>query len=225
MSYFWIGQCLKNGCLLPFHWRTKNSRYLYSRTRTHLVVGMRKVNEKIAIFILLLTIVMIVGLFIKIQVDKKTPTDVETPVKELQVSSSAIEFEEGITEPEVKHILENCNLTMYRLDYDVEDIADKYYIKIENNKNIVIGDEFKSAPDKKKRDYYIISLSEQAIENESFLEMLDKNNLQIKKFVWCELHFGNGSMNWFPEKDAIKIKNELEMNETVLNVFLNYIDG
>lgn len=186
---------------------------------------MRKVNEKIAIFILLLTIVMIVGLFIKIQIDKKTPTDVETPVKELQVSSSAIEFEEGITEPEVKHILENCNLTMYRLDYDVEDIADKYYIKIENNKNIIIGDEFKSAPDKKKRDYYIISLSEQAIENESFLEMLDKNNLQIKKFVWCELHFGNGSMNWIPEKDAIKIKNELEMNETVLNVFLNYIDG
>lgn len=114
---------------------------------------------------------------------------------------------------------------MYRLDYDVEDIADKYYIKIENNKNIVIGDEFKSAPDKKKRDYYIISLSEQAIENESFLEMLDKNNLQIKKFVWCELHFGNGSMNWIPEKDAIKIKNELEMNETVLNVFLDYIEG
>ena len=86
---------------------------------------------------------MIVGLFIKIQIDKKTPTDVETPVKELQVSSSAIEFEEGITEPEVKHILENCNLTMYRLDYDVEDIANKYYIKIENNKNIVIGDEFR----------------------------------------------------------------------------------
>ena len=168
---------------------------------------------------------MIVGLSIKTPVDKKTPTDAKTPVKELQVSSSAIEFEEGITEPEVKAILENCNLTMYRLDFDVEDIADKYYIKVENNENIVIRDEFKSAPDKKKRDYYIISLSEQAIENESFLEMLDKNNLQIKKFVWCELHFGNGSMNWIPEKDAIKIKNELEMNETVLNVFLNYIEG
>lgn len=32
-------------------------------------------------------------------------------------------------------------------------------------------------------------------------------------------------MNWIPEKDAIKIKNELEMNETVLNVFLDYIEG
>ena len=186
---------------------------------------MRKINGKIAIFIFLLTLVTIVGLFIKASINKNTLKDAETPVKELQVSGLVIEFEEGVTEPEVKAILENYNLTMYRLDYNVEDIADKYYIEVENNENIVIGDEFKSAPDKKKRDYYIISLSEQAIENRSFLEMLDKNNLQIKNFVWCELHFGNGSMNWIPEKDAIKIKNELEMNETVLNVFLNYIEG
>lgn len=186
---------------------------------------MRKINGKIAIFIFLLTLVTIVGLFIKAPINKNTLKDAETPVKELQVSGLVIEFEEGITEPEVKAILENYNLTMYRLDYNVEDIADNYYIEVKNNENIVIGDEFRSAPDKKKGDYNIISLSEQAIENESFLEILDKKNLHIKKFVWCELHFGNGSMNWIPEKDAIKIKNELETNEMVLFVALYYIDG
>ncbi|AKB51218.1 hypothetical protein MSBRW_1965 [Methanosarcina barkeri str. Wiesmoor] len=134
--------------------------------------------------------------------------------QETKVGGLDVEFENGTTEPEVKAILENCNLNVHIPDYDVEDIVDKYYIKVEkyyikvekyyikveNNENIVIRDKFKSAPDKKKKNYYIISLSEQAIENKSFLEMLDKNNLQIKKFVWYELHFGNESMNWIPER-------------------------
>lgn len=111
---------------------------------------MRKINGKIAIFIFLLTLVTIVGLFIKAPINKNTLKDAETPVKELQVSGLAIEFEEGITEPEVKTILENYNLTMYRLNYNVEDIADNYYIEVKNNENIVIGDEFRSAPDKKR---------------------------------------------------------------------------
>lgn len=180
---------------------------------------MKRINRNIIIFILVLALITIVGLFIKTQVDT------EPLVKEFQVSGLVIVFEEGITEPEVKTILEDCNLPTYRLDYDVEDIADKYYIKVENNKSIVVSDEFRSGYDLKKNDYYIIPLSEQAIENESFLETLDKNNLRIKKFVWCHLDFGNEPENWISESDAIRIKNELEMNDMVLKVLLNYIKG
>ncbi|MDY9926813.1 UPF0228 family protein [Methanosarcina sp.] len=179
---------------------------------------MRKITGKIVIFIFF-TLVVIVGLFIIPSVDTKTPD------QELKVSGLVIKFEEGTTESEVKTILENCSISMYRLDYDVEDIADKYYIKVENNKNITIREELKSATDVKKGDYDIISISEQAIDDENFLEMLDKNDIQLKKFVWCYISFDNKSKDWIPEEDAVKIKNELKMNEKVLNVFLNSLEG
>jgi len=55
--------------------------------------------------------------------------------------------------------------------------------------------------------------------------MLDKNNLQLKKFVWCYIHFGDESKYWIPEKDALRIRNDLEINETILNVFPEYLEG
>lgn len=179
---------------------------------------MRRVNGKSVIFIFFLALVIIVGLVIKTSVDTKTP------VEKLKVGGLTMQFEEGVTEKEVKAIVENCNLTKYRLDYNV-DMADKYYVVVENNKRMIVSNELKSAPDIKKGDCYIISLSEQAIEDGNVLEKLDKNNLQLKKFVWCYLYFGDGSKNWIPERDAIRIKNEFEMNETVLNVFPDYLEG
>ena len=90
---------------------------------------------------------------------------------------------------------------------------------------MIVRNELKSAPDIKKGDYYIILLSKQAIEDKSFLEILDKNNLQVKTFVWCYINFGDGYKNWIPERDAVRIKNALEMNEKVLTVFPDYIEG
>jgi len=163
--------------------------------------------------------------------------DTKTPVKELQVGGLTIQFEEGVTKPEVKAILENCNLTMYRLNYDVDDYADKYYIKVDENKR----DELKKEenwndpvypeipeprfPEIKKGNYYYILVSEEGLEDESVLKVVEKYNLQIKKFVWCYLHLGDESKYWIPEKDALRIKNELEKNETVLNVFPEYLEG
>ncbi|WP_240664525.1 UPF0228 family protein [Methanosarcina sp. MSH10X1] len=169
----------------------------------------------------------------------ETPVDTKTPVKESQVGGLAIRFEEGVTEPEVKNILEKCNLNIYMLDYDVEDFADKYYIKVDENKR----DELKKEenwndpiypeipeprfPEINKGNYYYILVSEEGLEDESFLKVMEKYNLQIKKFVWCYVRFekSDDSKYWIPEKDALRIKNNLEMNETVLNVFPDYIDG
>ena len=61
--------------------------------------------------------------------------------------------------------------------------------------------------------------------------MLEKNNLQLKKAVVCYIQFGDGSAPWVVgencilERDAIRIKNELETNEKVLIVGLDDIVG
>ena len=179
----------------------------------------------IAVFIVFLIVLIPLVLFTPTHVVSEMSVETETTVNESKVCCMSIQLEEGITELEVKNILENCNLTIYRLEDDTDDMADKYYIKVENNKNITVRDELKSASDIKKGDYYIIYLSEQAIKNKSFLEMLDKNDIQLKKFVCYRLYFGEGSKNWIPERDAIRIKSELEMNEKVLNVFPEYLEG
>jgi hypothetical protein len=181
---------------------------------------MNKISGKISIFIASIIFVMLAVLFMKIPVDTETPVNTEP-----QVGGMSIKFEEGVTEPEVKAILENYNLTMYKLDYDVNDMADKYYITVGNNKTVDVRNELKAAPDINREGYYIISLSEQAIEDKSFLEMLNKNNLQLKKFVWCYIHFVDKSKYGIPEKDALRIRNDLEMNETVLKVFPEYYEG
>ena len=82
----------------------------------------------IAIFIVFLIFVIPLVLFTPTHVSEMS-VETEATVHELQVSGLSIEFEEGITEPEVKNILENYNLTVYNLDYDVEDMADKYLHK------------------------------------------------------------------------------------------------
>ena len=48
--------------------------------------------------------------------------------------------------------------------------------------------------------------------------MLEKNGLQVKKSVYCDVIFRDGSKNWIWEIDALRIKNELERNEKVLTV-------
>ena len=51
------------------------------------------------------------------------------------------------------------------------------------------------------------------------------NLLLTSQSVGCELHFGNEPENWIPERNTIRIKNELEINEMILNIFPKYVDG
>lgn len=66
----------------------------------------------IAFFIVFLIFVVSLVLFTPTHVESEMSVETETLVQELQVSGLVMKFEEGITEPEVKTILENCNLTM-----------------------------------------------------------------------------------------------------------------
>jgi hypothetical protein len=191
------------------------------------VVGMSMINKRIAVFILFLTSIVILGFFIKNYTDNQ--------VKESQVVGLIIEFENGTTEPEVKTILENYNMTVnYSIDYNSQMLGKMYYTKVDENKMMNLRDELKNVetgPYIKKGNYYIISISELSSQDKTFLTILEKNNLQLKKSVSCYISFGDGSNKYILGKDyikgsdAAKIINELEANEKILIVSPSDIVG
>ena len=192
---------------------------------------MSRINKKVAFFIVFLILVIIAGLFVKI------PVDTETQVNdELKVGGMYIQFEDGISDSEVQTILESYNLTMnYSIKYNIDHVADKYYIMLdkdnwdirrelsqkmkEEKKDWII-----SSPSQviRKGDYHVFTVSEQAVQDENFLEILDKYDIQVKKSTWCYIRFEDESKNWIPEKDAIRIESELEKNENIFSIYLDY---
>lgn len=192
---------------------------------------MSRINKKVAFFIVFLILVIIAGLFVK------TPVDTETQVNdELKVGGMYIQFEDGISDSEVNLVLKNYNLTMnYSTKYNIDHTADKYYIMLdkdnwdirrelsqkmkEEKKDWII-----SSPSQviRKGDYHVFTVSEQAVQDENFLEILDKYDIQVKKSTWCYIRFEDESKNWIPEKDAIRIKSELEKNENIFSLYLDY---
>lgn len=186
---------------------------------------MTKVNKEIAAFIVIIALVILWGL------STKAPIDTKIPVREQRAGGLLIEFEDGTTDSGVKAILENCNMTMnYSIDYNYNIMPNRYYIIVEKDRREDVKNELRKEenwtdpvfPDIKKGNYYIITVTEQATQDKNFQEILEKNNLQVKKSIYCYIHFGDGSQNEISEKDAIRIKNELEMNEKVLIVNPDY---
>lgn len=181
------------------------------------MVDMSK-NKGIAIFIIFLVLVIITGLFVQLSVPTyKKQSD--------YVSGLIIQFRDGTTEQEAKAILENYNLPKYRLDYNNNEYPGLYYIIVDKNKMTDIRNELRTEadwtdpgfPDINKRSYYIITITDKAIQDKNFLVILEKSNLQVKKFVWCHVHFGERPMSGILKERANELKRELETNE---NVFL-----
>jgi hypothetical protein len=117
-------------------------------------------------------------------------------------------------------------------------MSKRYYIIVDPGKRNIIREELRKEknwtdpifPDFKKGNYYVITVTKQAIEDESFLDIIEKNNLHVKNSILCLIRFVDGSTNssekrsWISESDATRIKNELEMNVKVLTVGIGYID-
>lgn len=198
----------------------------------------------IAVFIAFLIFLIQLVLFTPTHVDSKMSVDTEKPVKRVQAGGLFIEFEDGTTEPEVKAILENCNMTRSCiLEYNVDYMGNIYYIKVDDDKrddlrkeknwNDPINPEIPEPrfPEIKKENYSYLIVSEEGLKDETFLKVMEKYNLQVEKSVVCYVLFGDGSQNWnepenwVPEKDATRIKNELEMNEKILIVSPDYLEG
>jgi len=195
---------------------------------------MSKINKEITVLIIFFILAMIAGLFIK------TPVNTQTPYSDSQVGGLFIQFKDGVSESEVKAILQNINMTRnYRMEYDTNTTDERYYIMVDkdnwdirNELNKVMKEEKKdwivSSPALviRKGDYYVFTVSEQATQDEKFLAILDKYDIGVKRFVWYNILFlhNDGPLTyWIPEEDAIRIKNELEKNENIFTVQLSYI--
>lgn len=210
---------------------------------------MNKINGEVAVFIILLILVIPLVLFTTTYVDSKKSVDTKTPVQEIQTGGLFVEFEEGTAEPEVKTVLETCSINRsWIVKYNVGYMGDRYYVKVDEDKRDELSKEKNwndpvypeipepRYPEIKKGNYSYIIVSEEEFENESFengsfFKVMKKHNLQVRKSIVCYILFGDGSQNWsepenwIPEKDAIRIKNELEMNETVMLVSPDDIEG
>ncbi|AKJ40176.1 UPF0228 family protein [Methanosarcina barkeri] len=194
---------------------------------------MSKINRKIAIFIAFLTLVVVSGLLIKM------PVNTNTSAPESQVAGIYIQFKDGISEPEVKDILQNINMTLnYSMEYDTNTTDERYYIIVDKDNWDIRREISKGMKEEKKEwittspahvirkgDNYVFTVSEQAVQDKKFLAILDKYNIKVKKFTWCEIHFENpdGSRYVIQEKNAKRIKNELEQNENIFTVDFSYI--
>jgi len=181
------------------------------------VIGMNNISKAVVVFIVFLTLLILM-----------------MQSQEVKVAGLLIQFENGTTEPEAKAILENYNIPVnYTINCNSNISRGMYYIKVDEDKiNELRKDEnWTSVVELKKGNYNITMLSEEFVPDENFLTMLEKNNLQLKKGVVCYIRFGDGPHDWVVgkncilEKDAIRIKNELETNEKVLIVGLDDIEG
>jgi hypothetical protein len=195
---------------------------------------MSRINGKIAVIFIFFILVMIAGLFIK------TPVNTQTPYSDSQVGGLFIQFKDRVSESEVKAILQNINMTRnYRMRYDTNTRGERYYIMmdkdnwdIRNELNKAMKEEKKdwivSSPAHviKKGDYYVFTISEQATQDEKFLSILDKYDIGVKRFVWCDVRFlhDDGPLTyWISEQDAMRIKDELEKNENIFTVQFDYL--
>ncbi|MDI9395401.1 MAG: UPF0228 family protein [Euryarchaeota archaeon] len=196
---------------------------------------MSKINKEIILLIIFFIFVMIAGQFIK------TPNNTQTPYPDSQVGGIFIQFKDGVSESEVKAILQNYNMTRnYRMEYDTNTTGEGYYIIVDKDIWSDIRRELIKEMRKDKKDWpistpahvirkgddYVLPVSEQAVQDEKFLAILDKYDIGVKKFICCDIRFlySDGPLtHWIPEKDAIRIKNGLEQNENIFSVQLSYI--
>lgn len=194
------------------------------------VVEMSNIKKGIAVFVVFLSLVLIYEL-------SQIPIiNMITHASESKVTGFLIQFDDGTTEPEIKSIIENCNFTLnYSIDYNTDYGSFKYYLKVyKDNLPDVVGNVLKRnenwtyGPSPyyfEKGDYCIVPVTEEATQDKNFIALLGENNLQVKKFVSCSINYKDNSSrfdilgeNCITRKDAIRIKNELEINDKILIV-------
>lgn len=184
---------------------------------------MSKINKEKAVFIVFFIFVLLLGLTIITQVNTINQA------REPKVGGLFVEFENGTSETEVKAVLEKFNMDVNNntIDYNSDTVRSRYYIKTDKDKKMDVVNELRNeqnwTSEIEKGNHTVITFSEEFSPDESFLRMLEKNNIELKKSIWCYIQFRNGSNYWILENDAVKIKNELEINERVLMINFDYL--
>lgn len=195
---------------------------------------MSRENKKIAFFIVFLISAALILLYLEVTIF--TPMK-NSESEEGKIAGLIIQFRDGVSDQEAKSILKNYNLAGYKLDFTV-DMPDNYYIIVDEDNITDVKSELReenwteSTPSiekgnyyiTEKGDYYIITIAEQNIHDKSFIEMLNKYNLEVEKFVYCHVIIADRPHSGISEERANKLKSELEMNENIFDVYFESIE-
>jgi len=168
-----------------------------------------------------------------------TSIDREPTISKPKVAGLIVQFRDGITKKDATDILENNSLTLNKVDYDVYDMPDKYYIIVDQDKITDVKDELTKEnwtesyqPVEKgnyyitaKENYYVITVSEQDIKDKNLLAILEKYDLQVNKFVYCHIHLSESPGTGISQEKANELKSELEKDESVFTVYFESIES
>jgi hypothetical protein len=155
-----------------------------------------------------------------------SPYTINENENEIMAGGLFVEFEEGVTEPEMRQILGDYDLgTEYELNYNTEI---SYYLMVDKTERLPLMYEFAKIENWTesryviaKGDYYIITVSNEVIVDEDFLEILNKHGLQLNQFVQCYVRFDDD----IRYDSARKLENELEENERIVFVGIDDVEG
>lgn len=168
-----------------------------------------------------------------------TSIDREPTISKSKVAGLIVQFRDGITKKDATDILENHSLTLNKIDYNVYDMPDKYYIIVDQDKITDVKDELTKEnwtesyqPVAKgnyyitaNENYYVITVSEQDIKDKNLLAILEKHDLQVNKFVYCHIHFSESPGTGISQEKANELKSELEKDENVFTVYFESIES
>ncbi|ADI74335.1 Protein of unknown function UPF0228 [Methanohalobium evestigatum Z-7303] len=152
---------------------------------------------------------------------------------DMRIGGLYISFEEGTTEKYARSVIDDSNLREdIKLDYNIDHLHNQYYLVVNQDKKSVLYNELMKANiwirDEeviKKGDNYLIVVSKSIANNKDFLDILSKQDLQLKKFVNCYIYFSKQPKDWVGYDKGQKIKKELLEKDKIIRVALVPIDG
>jgi len=157
----------------------------------------------------------------------------EKPAKltELKREMLVVAFEEKTSESDIKSVFENYDLVKeYNFSYNVYGFRD-FYISVNADNYSLIKKELEQIENwryagiTQKENTYFIVIPKYITSEKKFKEILENHNISLEKFVWARIDYGRNIENWVDERNATKIKAELESNEKVLMVVFDCLEG
>ncbi|WP_462271962.1 UPF0228 family protein [Methanohalophilus sp.] len=187
-------------------------------------------NKIIAIAIAIVIVLLSIGIAVIIGgVNTDTLTNESTADEIISIGGIYVDLTDNTTEKEAIATVDRiANGMEYRLKYNTDDIANSYYVEIDENNYTYKRDKLRQAEkwietstDTKKGKYVIVSIWDPLVEEEDFLIILEKQNLCLKKRINCYVVFEDEK--WMGQNKE-KIKEELRKNERVIGISFDYVE-
>lgn len=148
-------------------------------------------------------------------------------------------FEQGVTESEVKSILDDYIVPAgYNLKYDITYMRPHFYVVVDRNNVSLVEQKLLKTRHYKWSDaqpsgvfikptrngsHSIIGIEESTVTDSDVLEILGSHNLRLEKFVWCYVGYTSEAKKWNSTRNDII--NRVDDKDKILYLFFNYSTG